>query len=76
MPERIAKVAQDYAQRPVKVGQRFHVEQHDVDLLLQLGRIEPVDGEPGYETSDLSAGVPAPYMTRDIQARRGHKARR
>ncbi len=74
MPERTARVDLDYARRHVKVGERFHVEPHDVDLLLKVGLIEPDEGDPGYETRDLSAGAPAPYMTRDMQARRERKA--
>lgn len=61
--ERTAKVDQEYAQRQVKVGQRFHVEQQDVQVLLILGRIEPVDGEAGFIP-------PTTYRTRELKARK------
>ena len=59
--ERTAKVEQEYAQRQVKVGQRFQVEEQDVNALLALGRIEPVSGEAGYVQ---------PYRTREMKARK------
>ncbi len=68
MPERIAKVAQEYAQRRISVGERFHVEQQHVDLLLRVGHIEPEEGEPGYVARDLQAGDAGEYLTRDMKA--------
>jgi hypothetical protein len=64
MPERIAKVAQEYAQRQIKVGERFHVEPEHIVLLLALGRIEPEEIDSGYQTRDMTAGRPRKYRTK------------
>ena len=45
---RVSRVEQEYAGRRVGVGERFDVEEEHVALLLHIGRIEPVKGEPGY----------------------------
>lgn len=45
---RKSKMVQEYAGRTVLVGEGFEVEEAHVALLLHLGRIEPVKGEPGY----------------------------
>lgn len=63
MPKRISKVAQEYAQRQIGVGETFDVEPQDVALLLTLDRIEP-------ETKDETAAEAAPYLTRDLAAQR------
>lgn len=61
--ERIAKEEQTYGSklRRIKVGQRFHVEPQDVHILLALGRIQPIEGEPGFVQQ---------YRTREMKARR------
>ena len=41
-------MVQEYAGRTVLIGEGFQVEEAHVALLLQLGRIEPEKGEPGY----------------------------
>lgn len=76
MPERIAKVAQEYAGRQIGVGETFQVEAEHVYLLLTIGRIEPVEGESGYEVRDMTAGAPAAYMTRDMQPSRPGRSRK
>lgn len=68
MPERIAKVSTEYAGRRLAVGERFEVEPNHVDILLAVGHIEPVRGEPGYVGSDLTADGAAGYQTRDMRA--------
>lgn len=70
MSERIARVAQEYADRRVDVGQPFDVEQVHIDILLRLGRIEPLAGEFGYVAHDIQATKPAQYHTRDMNAER------
>lgn len=57
MPQRVAKVDQEYAGRQVKVGEVFRVEPGDVGLLSVLGRIED---------KDMQAESPAEYQTRDM----------
>lgn len=51
--QRVARIEQTYALRPVKVGEPFEVEPQDVEILLKLGRIEPEDGEVGYVISEI-----------------------
>lgn len=46
--ERTAKVAQEYRGKALKSGEKFDVEPQHVALLLAIGRIEPLEGEPGY----------------------------
>lgn len=67
MPKRVAKVAQAYAGRDIRVGQAFEVEVDHVGILLTLGHIEPIEGESGYVARDLNADVN--YNTRDMTAR-------
>ena len=45
MPERTCKTTHEYAGRQVDVGQRFHVEPADVDLMVAMGRIEKEEGD-------------------------------
>lgn len=78
MQERISKVAHEYAGRQLKVGDAFDIEPDHVPLLLALGRIEPAECELGYVARDMSAGAPAEYRTRDMNAetpcvKRGYK---
>lgn len=47
--ERISKTDHEYAGVKLTAGDRFNVEPQDVRLLLVLGRIEPEEGEPGYQ---------------------------
>lgn len=68
MIERISKIAHQYAGRELAVGDRFKVEPQDVNLLLALGRIEPVEGEPGYLSRQLS--LPAEHPPREAQRRK------
>lgn len=65
--QRIAKVAQEYAQRQIKVGETFDVEPQDVHLLLTIGRIEPVAGETGYVTRDMTAAAKRTYQRKSVQ---------
>ncbi len=70
MPERIAKVAQEYGQRRIKVGELFQVEPQHVDVLLRVGHIEPEEGELGYVVRDLNPGAAGVYQTRDMATER------
>jgi len=65
MPERTAKVEQEYAGRRVAVGERFEVEPGHVGLLLAIGRIEE---EVAQESRAMGAAKPAEYLTRDLHA--------
>lgn len=67
--QRISKAEHEYGGRRLKVGDRFHVEPKDVELLLALGRIEPEEGEAGYRTRDMAAAASREYQTRDAQRR-------
>lgn len=68
MPLRTARVATEYAGRRLAVGDRFEVEPNHVGILLAVGHIEPVRGEPGYMARDMTADAPSGYQTRDMQA--------
>jgi hypothetical protein len=70
MPERICKSPHEYAGRQVEVGQRFHVEPADVELMLAMGRIEREEGDkaPGYVPRDMAAGWAGGYATREMVA--------
>jgi hypothetical protein len=46
--ERTSKTDHEYGGRQLKPGDVFDVEPQHVELLLAIGRIEPVEGEPGY----------------------------
>jgi hypothetical protein len=70
MPERIAKVEQEYAGRKVTVGERFEVEEGHVALLLEIGRIEPEEGEPGYVARELTADESPVYRTREMKPKK------
>ena len=70
MPERISKIAHEYGGRHLTVGELFDADAKDIRLLLLLGRIEPEQGEPGFETRDLFAGEPAPVRPRDAQRKK------
>jgi hypothetical protein len=64
MAKRIAKVAQEYAQRHIEVGETFDVDESDVALLLELGRLEPDAPQQGYATRDMTAGRSRGYRTK------------
>jgi hypothetical protein len=76
MPERIARVAQDYAGRRVQPGEKFEVEDRHCRLLEAIRRIEPetaapappVPPLPALATRDMVATRPAAYATRDMAA--------
>lgn len=81
MPERICKTPHEYAGRQVEAGQKFHVEQADVALMVATGRVEREEGDavPGYVSRDMSAGWPGNYKTAAITAaprRKGGNQRR
>lgn len=71
MPERISKESHEYAGRPVKVGDRFHVEPGDVAIMLAMGRIEREEGDsvPAHVSRDMVATWPNGYATRDMGVR-------
>lgn len=71
MPERTCKAPINYAGRDVSVGDRFEVEDKDVNLLLKTGHIDPAEGEEGYVARDMTADEPSEYRTRDMQRKRG-----
>lgn len=48
MVERVCRIKHYYDGRLIDVGDRFNVEPEHVNVLFLLGRIEPVEGEPGY----------------------------
>ncbi|HWJ40171.1 MAG TPA: hypothetical protein VNT29_03535 [Candidatus Limnocylindrales bacterium] len=54
MPERICKVAHQYAGRDLQVGDRFDVEPEHIEIQLRLGRIEPEEGELGYVAREVN----------------------
>lgn len=62
MPERIAKIDQDYAGRRVKAGETFEVEPQLVHILEALGRLEPEaqreSGGGEYRTREMSSPKP------------------
>ncbi len=64
MSEYKAKMPVWYAGRNHAVGDMFRVEPHDVPVMLDAGVIE----HAADEKRDMTAGAPAPYMTRDMQA--------
>lgn len=55
--EFVAKVDQVYGthQDRIRVGQRFHVEPKDVEILMALGRIEPIEQKQSYRTREMKA---------------------
>lgn len=79
MPQRVAKIEQEYAGRIVKPGESFEVEPGDVQLLLDLGRIERTAQDPPppwYQQPVSPTPPPAVYQTRDMQpAARQHGRR-
>ena len=76
MPKRITKVPHEYAGRQWKVGEAFECEPQHVALMLMLGRIEPEEGEIGYEVRDMVAAGPGSYLTRDMQPKRRGRPRK
>lgn len=68
MPKRISKVAHEYAGRQLSKGDEFECEQQDIPLMSALGRIEPEEGEEGYQTRDMRAGKPAGYKRKNLAA--------
>lgn len=67
---RIAKVEQEYAGRRLQVGEAFEPEPQHVPLLLALGRIEPMDGDPVDVTRDMTVETSGNYLTRDLTPER------
>jgi hypothetical protein len=81
MPQRVAKVEQEYAGRAVKVGEAFDVDQQDVQLLLDMGRIERGDEDSPPPFYQVKVPTPSPiaatgsYATREMRPnRRGSRA--
>jgi hypothetical protein len=65
MPQqRTSKTTHEYAGRVLSKGDMFECEQQDIPLLLAIGRIEPEEGEKGYQTRDMRAGKPGRYKTK------------
>jgi hypothetical protein len=68
MPERISKVAHEYAGRQLSKGDKFECEEQHVNLLLAIGRLEPEEGEEGYQTRDMRAGKGGGYKRKNMEA--------
>lgn len=70
MPDRICKAPHEYGGRRHHVGERFHVEPGDVEVMLSLGRIEREESDPvpGYVPRDMAATWAGGYQTRDMSA--------
>ena len=72
MPQRISKIAHQYAERDLTAGESFDVEPQDVSLLLLLGRIEAeVDGG----SSVPQASAQGHYSRRDMTVSKHRKAK-
>lgn len=72
MPIRTSKTEHEYPYgHRRRVGDRFRVDESDVDVLLALGRIESEPGEQGHVPGSKPE-VPAQdiYATRDMTAAR------
>ena len=73
MPQRISKIAHQYAGRDLTAGESFDVEPEHIVLLLALGRID-AEADGGSNAPQVSA-QPRHYRRLDITASKQRKAK-
>lgn len=80
MPDRICKAPVEYAGVARKPGERIHVEDVHVEMMVGAGFIEREESDivPGYVRADLASAWPgaSTYNTRALTATRGRRAQR
>jgi hypothetical protein len=77
MPIRTSKTEHEYPYGHLRrVGEQFHVDQSDVDVLLALGRIDAEPDEQGYVPGSNADPARSAYATRDMTGARATGSRR